>query len=99
VNAVKIVVDDVIGKVPALSDQLVAALVDEAHRNGLRIVAHVSVKDDVSTTKRLVELGLDESTLRRRRRETGRWNRLDQRAEQVGRPEPSARRLHTSRNG
>jgi imidazolonepropionase-like amidohydrolase len=60
VDAVKVVVDDVFAKVPPLSDALVAALVDETHRNGLRIIAHVSVTDDVSTAKRLAELGLDE---------------------------------------
>ena len=60
VNAVKVVIDDVIGKVPALSDQLVAALVDETHRAGLRVIAHVSVVKAASMTKRLVELGLDE---------------------------------------
>jgi imidazolonepropionase-like amidohydrolase len=60
VDAVKVVVDDVFTKVPPLSDALVAALIDETHRNGLRIIAHVSVTDDVSTAKRLAELGLDE---------------------------------------
>ena len=60
VDAVKVVIDDFFAKVPALSDEVVAALVDETHRSGLRIIAHVSVAKDVSTTKRLVELGLDE---------------------------------------
>ena len=60
VNAVKIVVDDVIVKVPALSDQIIAAVVDESDRNGLRVVAHVSVAADVPATKRLIELGVDE---------------------------------------
>ena len=60
VNAVKIVVDDVITKVPPLSDAILGALIDETHRHGLRIVAHVSVVNDVAFTKRLIELGLDE---------------------------------------
>lgn len=60
VDAVKVVIDDVIGKVPPLSDAVVAALVDETHRSGLRIIAHVSVTKDVSTAKRLGGLGLDE---------------------------------------
>jgi imidazolonepropionase-like amidohydrolase len=53
-------VDDVIVKVPALSDQVVAAVVDESHRHDLRVVAHVSVAADVPTTKRLIDLGVDE---------------------------------------
>ncbi len=61
VNAVKIVVDDLIAaKVPPLSDPIIGALIDETHRLGLRIVAHVSVAKDVAFTKRLIELGLDE---------------------------------------
>lgn len=60
VDAVKVVIDDVLAKGPRLSDALVAALVDETHRSGLRIVAHVSLTNGVSTAKRLAELGLDE---------------------------------------
>jgi len=60
VNAVKIVVDDVIAKVPPLSDPILGALIDETHRLGLRIVAHVSVANEVALSKRLIELGLDE---------------------------------------
>ena len=54
-NAVKIVVDDVITKVPPLSDAILGALIDETHRHGLRIVAHVSVVNDVAFTKRLID--------------------------------------------
>ena len=60
VDAVKVVVDDLFAKVPALSDEVVAALVDETHRSGLRIIAHVSVAKDVATANRLIELGVDE---------------------------------------
>jgi imidazolonepropionase-like amidohydrolase len=60
VDAVKVVVDDFFTKAPPLSDALVGALIDETHRNGLRIIAHVTVTDDVSRAKRLAELGLDE---------------------------------------
>jgi imidazolonepropionase-like amidohydrolase len=60
VDAVKVVIDDFFGKVPALSDAVISALVDETHRAGLRIIAHVSVTKDVATAKRLLELGLDE---------------------------------------
>ena len=54
------VIDDFFAKVPALSDEVVAALVDETHRAGLRVIAHVSVVKAASIVKRLVELGLDE---------------------------------------
>jgi imidazolonepropionase-like amidohydrolase len=60
VNAVKMVVDDTIVKIPPLPDAVVAAIVDETHRRGLRIIAHVSVRNDVSTTRQLIGLGLDE---------------------------------------
>ena len=60
VDAVKLVVDDFYGKVPALSDAVISALVDETHRTGLRIIAHVSVAKDVDIARRLIELGVDE---------------------------------------
>jgi imidazolonepropionase-like amidohydrolase len=60
VNAVKIVVDDTIVKVPPLSSAVIAALADETHRSGLRIIAHVSVRNDVPTAKHLIEVGVDE---------------------------------------
>jgi enamidase len=60
VDAVKVVVDDVIVKVPALSDAVMSALVDETHRAGLRIIAHVSVANDVARARGLIELGVDE---------------------------------------
>ena len=60
VNAVKIVIDDRTPNVLPLSDSIVAALVDEAHRSGLRAIAHMVVVTDISTARRLMELGLDE---------------------------------------
>ena len=60
VNAVKVVIDDKIGRAPALSEQVVAALVDESHRAGLRVIAHVSIAKALPATQRLAELGLDE---------------------------------------
>ena len=60
VDAVKVVVDDLITKVPALSDAVISALIDEAHRTGLRVIAHLSVTKDVATARGLLELGLDE---------------------------------------
>jgi enamidase len=59
VDAVKVVIDDYFGKVPALSEAVISALVDETHRVGLRIIAHVSVTKDVAA-RRLLELGVDE---------------------------------------
>jgi enamidase len=63
VDAVKIVIDDRFPNIPPLSDSVVAALVDEAHRSELRAIAHmahVMVVADISTARRLIELGLDE---------------------------------------
>jgi imidazolonepropionase-like amidohydrolase len=60
VNAVKVIVDDVIAKVPALADQILRALVEETHAHRLRVIAHVSVRDSLSTTRRLVAMGVDE---------------------------------------
>src|SRR5262245_6954725 len=60
VDAVKLVVDDFYGKVPALSNAVISALVDETHRTGLRVTAHVSVTKDVDIARRLIELGVDE---------------------------------------
>src|SRR5262245_15809619 len=60
VDAVKVVVDDVFGKVPALSDAVISALVNETHRAGLRIIVHLSVAQDVAAAKRMIGLGLDE---------------------------------------
>jgi imidazolonepropionase-like amidohydrolase len=60
VDAVKVVVDDLVAKVPALSDAVLSALIDEAHRTGLRVIAHVSVTKDVATARGLIDLGVDE---------------------------------------
>jgi enamidase len=59
VDAIKVVVDDVYGKVPALSDAVISALVDETHRTGLRVIVHVSVAKD-AIARRLIEWGVDE---------------------------------------
>jgi enamidase len=60
VDAVKVTVDDYYGKVPALSKAVISALVDETHRVGLPIIAHVSVTKDVAAARGLLELGFDE---------------------------------------
>jgi enamidase len=60
VDAVKVIIDDLFGKVPPLSGAVISALVDETHRAGLRIIAHVFVAKDVAIATRLIELGVDE---------------------------------------
>jgi enamidase len=60
VDAIKVVVDDTVVNTPPLSDAVVAAIVVEAHRAGARVIAHVAVRDEVATAKRLIEIGVDE---------------------------------------
>jgi enamidase len=60
VDAVKIVIDDRFPNIPPLPDAIVAALVDEAHRSQLRAIAHVLVVPDISTARRVIDMGLDE---------------------------------------
>jgi enamidase len=60
VDAIKVVVDDTVVNTPPLSDAVVAAIVAEAHRAGARVIAHVAVRDEVATAKRLIEIGVDE---------------------------------------
>jgi len=61
VDAVKVTLDNSIPSVrsiPLLSDAVVAALVDETHRNGRRIIAHVQT--DAAATGRFARMGFDE---------------------------------------
>src|SRR5262245_19398900 len=61
VDAVKVTLDNSIPSVrgvPLLSDAVVAALVDETHRNGRRIIAHVMT--DAAATERFATIGFDE---------------------------------------
>jgi enamidase len=60
VDAIKVVVDDTVVNTPPLSDAVVAALVAEAHRAGARVIAHVAVRDEIATAKRLIDVGVDE---------------------------------------
>jgi enamidase len=61
VDAIKIVLDDIVVDVPPLSDAVVAAVIAEAHRAGLRTIAHVSVANSsIASAKRLINMGLDE---------------------------------------
>jgi enamidase len=61
VNAVKVTIDNSIGSVrdvPILSDAVLAALVENTHRSGRRIIAHVLT--DPTTTERIAKIGFDE---------------------------------------
>jgi imidazolonepropionase-like amidohydrolase len=56
VDIIKIWVDDRNGSVKKLSPELYAAVIDEAHQNNLRVIAHVYTLDDAKGTLRA---GLD----------------------------------------
>ena len=56
VDIIKIWVDDRMGTVKKLSPDLYTAVIDEAHKNGLRVIAHVYTLDDAKATLRA---GLD----------------------------------------
>jgi imidazolonepropionase-like amidohydrolase len=46
VDIIKIWVDDRMGMVKKLSPELYTAVIDEAHKNGLRVIAHIYTLDD-----------------------------------------------------
>lgn len=56
VDMVKIWVDDGGGKMPKLSQKVYAAVIDEAHKNNLRVMAHLF---SLADAKELVKAGLD----------------------------------------
>ena len=56
VDILKIWVDDRTGAVKKLSPELYAAVIDEAHKNGLRVIAHIYTLEDAKATLRA---GLD----------------------------------------
>ena len=56
VDIVKIWVDDRMGTVKKLSPELYAAVLDEAHKHGIRVIAHIYTLDDAKATLRA---GLD----------------------------------------
>jgi imidazolonepropionase-like amidohydrolase len=56
VDIIKIWVDDRLGTVKKLPPELYNAVIDEAHKNGLRVIAHVYTLDDAKATLRA---GLD----------------------------------------
>ena len=56
VDIVKIWVDDRMGKVKKLSPELYGAVIDEAHKRGIRVIAHIYTLDDAKATLRA---GLD----------------------------------------
>ena len=44
-------------ELPSIADPLLAAIADEAHKNGLRVGAHVA---DTATTIRMIGMGYDQ---------------------------------------
>jgi imidazolonepropionase-like amidohydrolase len=50
VDIIKIWVDDRLGAVKKLSPELYRAVIDEAHKNGLRVIAHVYTLEDAKAT-------------------------------------------------
>ena len=56
VDIVKIWVDDRNGTVKKLAPELYTAVIDEAHKNGLRVIAHIYTLDDAKAT---LKAGLD----------------------------------------
>jgi len=56
VDIIKIWVDDRMGSVKKLPPELYTAAIDEAHKNGLRVIAHIYTLDDAKATLRA---GLD----------------------------------------
>jgi imidazolonepropionase-like amidohydrolase len=56
VDIVKIWVDDRLGTVKKLSPELYQAVIDEAHKHGLRVIAHIYTLEDAKATLRA---GLD----------------------------------------
>lgn len=56
VDIVKIWVDDHLGKEPKISMELCKAIIDNAHKRGLKVGAHIFYLDDA---KKLISMGLD----------------------------------------
>ena len=56
VDMVKIWVDDHLGRYPKIRPELYRAIIEEAHKQNLRVMAHLFYLDDA---KKLVEAGLD----------------------------------------
>jgi imidazolonepropionase-like amidohydrolase len=56
VEMIKIWVDDRLGTVPKLQPKVYQAIIDEAHRNGMRVVAHIFALED---GKALLKAGVD----------------------------------------
>ena len=61
VDIVKIWVDDRLGMYKKLSPELYTAVIDEAHKNGLRVIAHVYTEEDA---KGLLRAGIDRNSLK-----------------------------------
>ena len=52
VDIIKFWVDDRLGTVKKLSPELYSAVIDEAHKNGLRVIAHIYTLEDAKGTLR-----------------------------------------------
>jgi imidazolonepropionase-like amidohydrolase len=55
-DAVKLWVDDLFGQLPKMEPAIYAAIIDEAHRRGIRVAAHVFYLEDA---RKLVGLGVE----------------------------------------
>jgi imidazolonepropionase-like amidohydrolase len=55
-DLLKMWVDDGRGRVPKMSSEIYSAIIDEAHKNGLRVAAHLWYLEDA---RKLVDAGLD----------------------------------------
>ena len=59
VSLVKIWVDDRGGTVPKVEPQVYGAIIDEAHANGMRVVAHLGTTSALEDAKDLLRAGID----------------------------------------
>ena len=92
VDIIKIWVDDRMGAVKKLSPELYTAVIDEAHKNGLRVIAHVYTLDDAKATLRA---GLDAFAHWRARQGPGR--RVHRAGETASRSGPRAEHARSRR--
>ena len=59
VELVKIWVDDRGGSVPKVGPDIYRAIIDEAHSNGMRVVAHIGTTSALADAKDLIRAGID----------------------------------------
>ncbi len=58
-NLVKVWVDDRGGSVPKVEPNVLRAIVDEAHANGMRVVTHVGTTSALADAKDIIQAGVD----------------------------------------